>query len=104
MCKSEYWRTASREASFDPKVAIHERKPVHADSVEEARKLVEGMPAMVIGGVAHQPTLIEKFSPTAVIDEHSHRMPIGEAITRLLEDQDERGVPPLSELRQLLPQ
>ncbi len=102
MCKSEYWPTASREASFDPKVAIHERRPLQADSLEEAQAIVDAMPAVTIAGHEHKPSLIKNFSPTAVVDEHTHRMPIGEAITRLLEDQDARGFPSLGELRSFL--
>jgi len=64
MCLHEYWRTAPRPAHHDDRVVINERRPLQAKSIEEARELVAAMPAVVVAGVAHQPTLIENFMPT----------------------------------------
>ncbi len=64
-----------RASRPDKGVAVNEPKPLQADSLEEGQ---------------------------VVANEQAHPMRIGEAITRLLEDQDRREIPPLSELRQLL--
>jgi hypothetical protein len=54
-----------RPAGYDATVAIGERKPVYADSEDEARQLVAAMPAVTIGGHSHKPTLIESLSPAS---------------------------------------
>jgi hypothetical protein len=65
MCKHEFWHSQMRPANFDPAVAIGERKSFYAESVEEARTIVAAMAAIIIGNVAHKPTLIEGLIPFA---------------------------------------
>ena len=60
----EFWCTVwrpSTQKSEREVVAVPERKPVYADSPEEAKKLVEKMPVVLIGGKSYPPTFIESL-------------------------------------------
>jgi len=62
MSRREFWRTEARPASFDKDVPIFERKPVYADSEEDAERQVAAISAVTIGGHEHKPVLLESFS------------------------------------------
>ena len=60
----EFWRTSHRPASYNPNIAIPEKKPVFVPvslrelARKEAETLVAEMKPVIIGGIEYRSTLI----------------------------------------------
>jgi hypothetical protein len=60
----ELWCTTERQDCVDGTKTIFELKPIYAESVEEARRLVAEKAAKEEGTQAHRPVLVEDFPTT----------------------------------------
>jgi len=57
--KKRFWYTIHRPASYNPSIAIGEKKSLVAQNLQEARNAVERMRPDIIDGVEYKRTLLQ---------------------------------------------